>query len=169
MSTFFTDKSLVKMLGGLALLALGLLFSFLLIRNAVRDFPIWFFGDGVLGVVEEKWYEITGEEDAEELTFKYFVRYNFISPDGEKITESTSLSAQEWSALIDGGAVRVVYSPLNPSNNRIDDSRFKPLLLCSYIPFLILSIIFVVLGWNLFSGEFRQREPLPWRLERNEN
>ncbi|MGD2027600.1 MAG: hypothetical protein PVI99_07270 [Anaerolineales bacterium] len=169
MSNFSTEKSLGKILGGLALLVLGLSFSFLVIKNTITDFPIWFFGDSVLGVVDEKWYEITSEEDAEELTFKYFARYNFISPDGEKITGSTSLSAQEWSALINGGAVRVVYSPLNPENNRIDDSRFRPLLLCSYIPFLILSIFFVVQGWNLLSGEFKKRESVPWRVEQKED
>jgi hypothetical protein len=162
-------NSLGKKIAGFLLLAVGLAVFIILIQNTIKDFPIWFFGESVEGVVEETWYELLGEDTAGELAFQYFVRYSFTAPNGETITGSTSLSAQEYSALNEGGEVLIVYSSLNPANNRVDDSRFKPLLLCSYIPFIILSWFGLVMGWRLLSSEFKKFETAPWAADKKAN
>lgn len=151
--------SLPKKTAGFVLLAIGLLFLIILLRNIVHDFPIWFFGRRVPGVVEETWYEVIEESDAGELSFKYFMRYSFTTPNGETLEGSTSLAAQEWSALSEGSEVPIVYSPFNSLNNRLDDSRFVPLLLCAYIPFIFITWFSLATGWNLLSEAFRKPEP----------
>jgi hypothetical protein len=48
-----------------------------------------------------------------------------------------------------GGSINVVYFPLYPSHNRIDDSRFVPALACAYIPFLLVCAFAASVGWRL--------------------
>ncbi len=48
-----------------------------------------------------------------------------------------------------GGSIDVVYFPLFPRHNRIDDSRFVPALACAYIPFLFLCAFAAATGWRL--------------------
>lgn len=164
MFKFNEYSSLTKKISGGLLLTIGLIVSFILIRNIIRDFPIWFFGERVVGIVEESWYELV-DENAGELTFTYYVRYNFDGPEGEEFTGSSRLGAQEWMGLSPGTEVIVMYSSLNPENNRIDDSRFMPMLLCSYVPFVIIAWFLVVNGWKILYRQFKKTEPDFWVLE----
>jgi hypothetical protein len=165
MINWLDQNSLRRKIGGSLLLAIGLIFLFFLSKNAVRDIPIWFFGESVSGEIEESWYELI-EENKGELSFTYFVSYSFIAPNGEKLIGSTGLSAQEWSGLSVGDEIIVVYSSLNPEINRIDDSRFVPLLLCSYLPFVVLTWFFLTNGWNILYAEFKKPETEDWIVEK---
>ncbi|MEN8242730.1 MAG: DUF3592 domain-containing protein [Chloroflexota bacterium] len=157
--------SLGRKIAGFVLLLVGLVFLFFVLRNTVRDFPIWFFGQSVSGVVDETWYEMV-EENAGEMSFTYFVSYHFTAPNGETHTNSSRLSAQEWMALSSSGEVIVVYSSLNPENNRIDDSRFIPLLFCSYLPFVAATWFFLTNGWKLLYAEFKEPDEELWVVEK---
>ncbi|MEJ2487664.1 MAG: hypothetical protein P8Y68_18245 [Anaerolineales bacterium] len=168
MSVLSTNISPRKVLLGLLIFALGILLTFFIIKFSINDVPIWFFGKDVIGVVDEKWYELISEEGASELEFEYFVRYHFVSSDGEVFTGSASLSALDWSGLVEGRDVSIVYSPLDPANNRIDDSRYVPLLLCSYIPIIIIAYFFVTQGWNLLFRELKQEKIPHWSAKREE-
>ena len=165
MRIFSTNRSFWKIIAGLVILTLGILLSVFLIKFSISDVSIWVFGKTVYGVVDEKGYELV-DETAGELTFTYHAEYSFRTDDGERFTGITSLSAQEWSALIEGGDVKIVYSPFDPSNNRIDDSRFVPLLMCSYIPIILIAWFLLIQGWNLLYGEFKNAKEPHWSDER---
>ena len=170
MKKFLSNRnSLGRKTIGFVMLALGILLVILLAINAFTDFPLWIVGKTVDGVVEEKWYELIDENEAGELTFTYHLRYSFTTADGEKIEGISDLSAYEWSALIEEGRVRVVYSSFDPSNNRVDDSRFRPLLICAYVPFIFITWIFLSQGWEILSGEFVLNKSDLWRLEKRED
>lgn len=168
MKTFSEYNSLGKKIGGFILFGLGLLLLVLLIIYSLRDFPIWFIGKHVPGIVEETGYEVI-KENKGELSFTYSVTYTFIGPNGETITGNSSLAAQEWSALSAGQEVEVVYSPLDPSNNRIDDSRYLSILLCSYVPIIFLCWLLLYAGWNILYAEFKNYEPAPWIVKKGED
>jgi len=51
----------------------------------------------------------------------------------EHLTENTS------GGLLNLGQVSVVYFPLYPAHNRIEESRYVPMLACTYLPFLVLA------------------------------
>lgn len=161
-------NSLGRKVAGFVMLALGIILAILLLFYTFRDFPLWVLGKTVTGVVEEKWYELI-EENEGELSFTYFVGYSFNTQQGEKLEGSSRLSALEWSALVEGGEVRVVYSPFSASNNRIDDSRFRPLLICSYIPFIFITWFLLTQGWEILAQEFTTARSVLWRLEKKEN
>ena len=157
----FKDNSVGKKIAGSVLFAFGLIFCFLLVKNAAKDFPIWIFGRQTTGVVEKKWYELVGENNAGELSFNYFLSYKFTTPNGKALSGSTTLSAQEWMDHEESGEVDIIYASFNPSINRVDDSRFRPLLACSYIPFILIVWFSLVWGWNIISEEFGRFNPLP--------
>ena len=157
------DDSVGKKIVGIVIFAFGLIFCFLLLKNAATDFPIWVFGRQTTGVVEKKWYELIEENNAGELSFNYFISYRFTSPNGESLFGSTRLSAQEWMTHKEGGEVGIIYASFNPSINRVDDSRFRPLLACSYIPFILIVWFSLVWGWNILSEEFRRVEAVSTR------
>ena len=68
-------------------------------------------------------------------------------------------------ALSAGEDLIVVYSSLNPENNRIDDSRFVPLLFCSYLPFVVVTWFLLVSGWKLLYAEFKKPDDDLWVVE----
>ena len=94
-------------------------------------------------------------------TYDFFVDYSFEANDGETYVGTTELSVSEYGMFNEGGDVLVVYSPLNPTNNRIDDSRFVPLLFCSYLPVLLMIWLTLMYGWRLIAGEVKRPEPIP--------
>ena len=103
------------------------------------------------------------------MTFTYHAAYSFTTSEGERLEGETSLSANEWSALNEGGQVSVVYSRFDPANNRIDDSRFRPFLACTYIPFLFVAWLFLSQGWELLTEEIAVNRAELWRLKPKED
>jgi hypothetical protein len=168
---FSNLDSLGKKIAGVLLLVLGITVAVLLAINAFQDLPLWVLGKTVDGVIEEKWYELIEPEEGDEsgeLTFTYHLRYSFTTPEGERLEGVSSLSAYEWSALVEGGKVRVVYSSIDPGNNRVDDSRFRPMLACMYIPFAFLAWLFLSQGWELLTEEIVLNKVDLWRIEKKE-
>jgi hypothetical protein len=47
-----------------------------------------------------------------------------------------------------GNPVAVVYLPMYPAHNRLDDSRFIPAMACAYVPLLLLGSGGLVVGWR---------------------
>jgi hypothetical protein len=169
MKNFLSNQhSIWRKIAGIGFLVLGMSIAVLLLISAYADFPLWVLGKIRGGVVEEKWYELIEENDVGELSFNYFVSYSFSTPEGKTFKGSSQLSAQEWSALVEGGEVMVVYNQFNPSNNRIDDSRFRPLLICSYLPLIFLAWLLLTQGWEIITSEFFVSRPELWRLEKKE-
>ena len=87
-----------RLLGGLLLacgtICLGLTFVYL-----ARDLSLWVLGHHTTGQIVEKWAEQTSADDQRERTFRYFVRYQFATPDGRVFTRSSSVAPQEWVGL----------------------------------------------------------------------
>jgi len=139
------DYDLRRAAAGLLLLVIGLCCATFVVANLARDVSLWAFGRRARAVVVETWAEPIGEESG----FQYFVRYQFQTADGQTITRKASVAAQEWASLGLGGAVEVVYLPLYPAHNRLDDSRLVPVLACTYLPLMFLSGAGLVWGWRL--------------------
>ena len=139
------DYVLRRASAGLLLLVIGLCCATFVVANLARDVSLWAFGRRARAVVVETWVEpIDGESG-----FRYFVRYQFRTADGQMITRKTSIAAQEWASLGLGGSVEVVYLPLYPAHNRLDDSRLVPVLACAYLPLVFLSGAGLAWGWSL--------------------
>jgi hypothetical protein len=142
-------RSLVKTVSGGLLLILGLLCLGLLIYSLVTDLSLWVLGRRTEAEVLDLWVERTSESDAQELTFEYFASYRFSTPGGKVITSSSRLDVREWGALEMGGDVVVVYFPLYPQHNRVDESRFVPVLACAYLPLIVVAWASLGVGWYL--------------------
>lgn len=48
--------------------------------------------------------------------------------------------------------VTVVYFPLYPAHNRLEESRFMPLLACTYVPFLVVAGLLLVAARRLLGS-----------------
>lgn len=142
-------RSVGKTVVGGLLLILGLLCFGLLIYGLVTDLSLWVLGRRTVAEVVDLWVERTSESDAQELTFEYFVSYRFSTPGGKVTNSSSRLDVREWGALELGGDVMVVYFPLFPQHNRVDESRFVPMLACAYVPLLVVAWASLGAGWYL--------------------
>jgi hypothetical protein len=158
-----------------------------LVVNLVRDGALWIAGEPVQADVVALWAEPTGDPDAAEMTFRYFMEYRFTTRDGKTITNVAQVSASEWGGLgtlgsgrpaydafddavvqpaapvyreqrhvpveaagglETGRQVRAVYLPLYPEHNRLDESRFIPVLACAYVPLLLFGGGVLFWGWR---------------------
>ncbi|MGD9316708.1 MAG: DUF3592 domain-containing protein [Anaerolineae bacterium] len=142
-------RSLGKTVAGGLLLILGLLCLGLLIYSLVTDLSLWVLGRRTVAEVVDLWVERTSESDAQELTFEYFVSYRFSTPEGKVTNNSLRLDVREWGALELGGDVMVTYFPLFPQHNRVDESRFVPVLACAYVPLMVATWASLGVGWYL--------------------
>ena len=101
--------------------------------------------------VLDLWVEQTNQVEEGDLTFQYFVKYAFMTPSGQIFVGSSPVAGQEWGALSIGGPIDIVYFPLYPAHNRLDESRFVSVLACAYVPLLALSWICLAIGWYLLD------------------
>lgn len=63
-----------------------------------------------------------------------------------------------------GGTISIVYFSLYPAHNRLDESRFMPVLICAYLPLLFLVIASLVGGYRVLKGAIA--EPVsPWESQ----
>jgi len=152
------DSPWLRTLVGVLLLLVGLVCLAFVAVNLGKDVAIWFFGQRATAEIEDLWVERIGDEEEGELQFDFFVRYRFAVPGDGIITRSVRLDVREWSALTEGGPLAVVYFPLYPALNRLEDARFIPLLVCAYLPISFLGWLGVSLGWYLL----RPRGTRPW-------
>ena len=160
---FLSDLYSIRMgIAGIAVLIIGLALSYLLVESLSDDLPLWLVGQDVSAQVDESWVERTGENNAGELTFDYFVRYSFSTPQGETISGSSRMTPSEWSQYGEGSKILVTYLPADPSLNRVSDARFVPLLVCSYLPLIIIGLAILLTGWSMLAKGFKKMEPAPW-------
>ena len=82
------------MTGLLLLIGAGLL-GFLLFAFG-KDVALWVFGRHVAATVVDRWAEPVGDKSREELSFHYYVRYRFATPDGRIVTSVKPVAVQEW-------------------------------------------------------------------------
>jgi hypothetical protein len=108
MFTFIEEHPLVRTLLGLLVLAGGLICIVFVLISLVRDGTLWVFGKKTPAYVVDSWAEQTSPEGASEVTFDYFVRYQFETDRGEVVTASSRVGAGEWAGVGYGqqGSVR---------------------------------------------------------------
>ena len=75
----------------------------------------------------------------------------FTTPVGQTLTSVSSIGVNEWGSLDEGDGIAVVYSPLYPAHNRLDDRRFVPVYACTYIPTAVLGWAGLMFGWRLLQ------------------
>ncbi|MDD5466334.1 MAG: DUF3592 domain-containing protein [Anaerolineales bacterium] len=165
-----------KAAGGLLLLiGLGLLIYSG--SHLARDVALWAFGRHVQATVVDLWVERSDSGESDEMSFNYFLRYQFATPDGRIFERVSPASALEWSnlspgePLIPGEAgsdqrsaypasseggntqVEVLYFPLYPQHNRLDDTQYIPILACLYAPLLALAFAAFQVGVYLIGRD----------------
>jgi hypothetical protein len=122
-------------LAGFVILIIGVVLTLLLVQSLFRDIPVWVFGRRTTATIEETSYEYL-EKDDRNLIFHF--KYRFTTPDGETVVSSSRATEEEYISYRPGSEITIKYFPLNPSNSRLDDSRFVPFLVFTYIPFILI-------------------------------
>ena len=153
-------RSSVKVVAGALLALFGLICLGVVLVGLAQDLPIWVFGRRTQAEVMETWLERTSANDEGELSFEYFVRYQFTTSRGRTLTSASTIGVNEWSGLEKGDLIIVVYFPPYPAHNRLDDSRFVPIYACTYVPTAVLGWAGLVFGWRLLQpalDRFRRR------------
>lgn len=147
------DFPLLKRLIGVVLLSLALILVVVVAWQFALDASLWFLGRQVEAVVVDSDAEVirsdvvAGEEDEVELSFRYLITYEFVTPAGQTIRRTSTVAPAEWVGK--GARVSAVYFPLAPQHNRLDQSRYVPLLACGYLPLVILAGTAVLAGWRM--------------------
>lgn len=145
----------MKRIGGIFIIAVGFLFLAATVFYAAQDFPLWIFGRQTKAEIVELWVEqlnqLENRQDGE-LKFSFNVKYIFTTPSGKTITKSTQASPNEWSGMWEGQKIDIVYLPIYPNMNRLDDSRWALFLTCTYIPLLAIGIIGIRIGWYMLKS-----------------
>jgi hypothetical protein len=142
-----------RRIAGFIIMIIGAILFVMLVNSMAQDVPVWVFGRRVNATIVEKWWENLDMEnlDGNYIDIEYFFGYQFITNDGETVIGKSKVTVDEFMGYQEGGEIMIKYSPLNPSDNRLDDSRFMPFLLCSYIPFILISIFSLVAGRELID------------------
>lgn len=146
---------IMKRISGVLLLAIGIVFLAATLYYASKDFPLWIFGRQTKAEVVELWVEQVNqleERQDGELQFSYNLKYQFTTPNGRVIIKNTTASATEWSGMSEGTEVDILYFPLYPGLNRLDDTRWAFFLSCTYIPLIIISFIGLRVGWYMLTS-----------------
>lgn len=146
---------IMKRIGGVFLLAVGLFFIGATFYYGAKDIPLWVFGKQTKAEVVDLWVEqlnqLEGREGGE-LQFSYNVKYQFTTPNRRVIINNTKAGPMEWSGMWEGQQIDIVYFPLYPNLNRLDDSRWVFFLGCTYIPLIVISIIGLRVGWYMLTS-----------------
>ena len=145
----FDDHPVVRFLAGGLFLAVALFLAGLLAWQLAQDLALWVFGREVKADVIERSVVQLGDQDEGELQFHYYLQYRFDASNGQTVTSTTTVSMNEW-ASDDEGQVDVIYFALYPAHNRLDDSRYVPLLACLYVPVILIALAMLAAGWQLF-------------------
>ena len=145
----------MKRIGGFLLLAVGVTFLAFTFYYAAKDIPLWVFGKQTKAEVTEIWYERADEvkeRDEGMQKFFFYASYQFTTSKGDLITKTTKTSANEWSGMWEGQKIDIIYFPLLPKLNRLDDSNWALFLSCTYIPLIAIGIIGLRVGWYMLKS-----------------
>ena len=106
--TNFTDaRSWGRRLVGGLFLACGTVCLVLTVIYLARDLSLWVMGERTTGYVVDMWAEEVDSGDTRERAFRYYLRYQFTTPDGRVFSRASSVSASEWVGLGKGTKSRV--------------------------------------------------------------
>jgi hypothetical protein len=165
----------MKLSAGMLVLVVALALLGFVVFNLVQDASLWVLGRRTTAQVVGVWIERAAEAQAEAPTFRWFIRYQFNTPGGQVVTGVSRISANEWAAMghsdpvdvvydedgsvpqpglgavEDGGSVDIVYLPAHPAHNRLDESRFVPVLACAYLPLILLGCAGLAVGRGLLQ------------------
>jgi hypothetical protein len=148
-----------RTVAGALILVVGLVCLTVLVVNLGRDLSLWVLGRRVTAQVVDSRYEMVDVADGAEFTARYFITYEFTTPAGKIITGTSQLGGMEWSALGVGSPVDIVYFPLYPVHNRLDDTRFILLFAITYVPIVFLTWAGLTLGCYLLRRQCKERVP----------
>jgi hypothetical protein len=142
-----------RRIAGFIIMIAGAIIAVLLLNSMAQDVPVWIFGRRADATIVEKWWENLDMEnlDGNYFDIEYFFSYEFTTEDGETVIGKSKVTEDEFMGYREGGQIMIKYSPMNPSNNRLDDSRFVPFLLCSYIPFILICIFTLAAGREMID------------------
>jgi len=166
---------IVKRAIGVILLVLGLGAAGFVAYYLGRDLTIWILGRHTPAYVTDKWVERTATHADGTLEFNYYVEYVFETRSGTVLTTTKPVSVNEWGGampqprqvpdeqpswlvgrkLAQERPIDIIYFPLYPRHNRIDDSRFVPFLLVTYVPIIGVMIALLALGCHLSGLDAR--------------
>lgn len=166
---------LIKRAVGVILLVLGLVGAGFLVYHLGRDLTIWVLGRHTPAYVTETWVERTEASTEATLEFRYYLKYVFETRGGTVVTTTKPVSVTEWGGalprareapaeppsfvkeqtLAQEHPIDVIYFTLYPQHNRIDDSRYVPLLLLTYVPVIGITLALLVLGRHLAGLDVR--------------
>lgn len=142
-------------IAGVIVLVIAALLSFLVVKSMAYDLPVWLFGKKATAVIEEKWWQDPELESKRQenlvLYLDYYFQYRFATTDGEEIIGTSKVTEEEYMAFQPGGEISIKYSRFNPENNRVDDSRFVPFMICSYIPFILACVFAIFAGKEMLN------------------
>jgi hypothetical protein len=164
MTESFSDKvcSLGRVLAGTVILVLGLAGCLFLAINLARDASLWLLGRHTAAQVIDSRIEMTTAADPEDVVVHCYIEYQFATPAGQVFERSTRVAPNELVEV--GGSVAVVYFPLYPAHNRLDESRYVPLLACAYLPLMLVSFAVLSVGWHMVGSGTRLAELTPLRI-----
>jgi hypothetical protein len=164
----------VRQLVGALVTGLGLALMAFVVLNLAQDGSLWILGRHTEAQIVGMWVEQDVDESDDTPACRWFVRYRFTTPGGRAVTGVSRVSARELAslghsgpvdivyagenappgdggAIEDGGWVHVVYLPLYPAHNRLDESRYVPVLACAYVPLILVGIAGLALGRGLLQ------------------
>jgi len=148
-----------KTLAGVLILILGLICLAVLVVSLAKDLSIWILGRHVTAEVIDSWYELNEGQEESEFSARYFVAYRFTTPRGRVVDGASEVGGMEWSSLGIGSPVDIVYFPLYPLHNRLDDSRFVLFLALIYAPLVFLAWAGLTAGCHLLRPSPKAHVP----------
>jgi hypothetical protein len=84
---------------GVLLFLIGLACLAFTVVQLAQDVSLWVFGTQVEADVVDLWAEPTGEAGDGSLAFRYYVRFQFSTSDGQRITGTSTVGPNEWIGL----------------------------------------------------------------------
>ena len=140
---------------GVIVLIIAALLTFLVVRSMAYDLPVWLFGIKANAVIEDKWWQDpeleSKKQDNVVLYLDYYFQYRFTTTEGQEIVGASKVTEDEYMAFQPGSEIAIKYSRFNPENNRVDDSRFVPFMICSYIPFILMCAFTIIAGKEMLN------------------
>ena len=143
---------------GIFILIAGVFFSIQVLIPLSEDVPVWFFGKTSMATITNVWVEpvnnqVSTENFGEYDYFSvYHIDYEFFIPSGEIYTGTSKIPANNWMYSFVGSGAIINYSTKDPSNNRVDDTQYRPFLMCSFLPFLLICFSLFAVGREFITS-----------------